>query len=577
MRLFAIIEEKNKNKVTQLYSEIRNGKLKFYGFAVQDGKPIRATDDIFKAINLLRLSSNKEFIGKREEFDVILDRESGLFHFFKDEKEDLEKLIMWNGTSASLVNQNDKANKRKKINIRSLLISTFTTIIIDTTVILAILSIPSIRLHIKGEYLDVPDTIAYVFSEDKDKFSKPIEAEDIRNYIYNTSGITNNKVKDFIWNSELINDVLPYYRGNYLDIFAKIRHYHLNIQDLTGSDIDDTVTGEYRQDDTLYVRDYDEDMFDPDSEEAKTTGHEYIHLLQTGSAYPFIAETSAELISREYYMHSSSSKDAYSYRQSCKYLMILMEIIGPEPIWDNAFRQNSTMLDDCVSAYLTEEDFMTFKNIMNLSPYCDEEALQAKFPELESLINKLYMKKYNINMYEDEMINAIINDVEYDRVYFCSSLMADKNSYYCAPKCLSFKEAMEQNIIKIYYVGPSRYEQFVTNDRKTHIETLSECDTSNVTFSEENWNGFVIKDNIEYSLEESEQLGFIKICYEEIDWEVSFEDYMKNPQNPGFRIYQYDKSIPCSVDEENRTVTVTERVSVPKISEKFNSYNMVIG
>lgn len=576
MKLIAIIEEKD--KVTQLYLDKINNQPKFYGFSVKDSKLEKPNDNVLSIFNYFKIGTNVESKGKMEDYDIILDRDSGLLHFFKDGKEDLEKLFMFNGTCADLTLRGYNSYKGKRKGILKIkfdkLIASF--ICIDLTVIMSVITVLyNSQLNINGEVIDPKISISYIFnSEEEELFSHAIELDDIRDYIYYKSEIKSEKVKDFLWNPELINDVLPYYKGTYLDIVSKIRHYGLNIE--VGLD-DENLSGEYRYGNTIYMQQFDENGFDENSYNAKTLAHEYVHLLQTTSGYPFVRETSAELIAHEYFCHSSSSKDFYSYSEPLKYLRVLMEIISPEPIWDNAFHQNSTMLDDSIRPFLSEKEFKTFKKIFSLHPYLQMEELISCFPELESILDTLHMNKYGFSMYDDAMINAILNNQEYDRVYFCSSLMQERESYVSTIS-MDISEAINKEIIKCYISTSITFEQFIDENypvliKRTILERLCECEIFNSYFDGTEWFGNVVINGESYTIKEAVQNGYVKINYYALTREVSAEEYLTNPNNPDYAFKSYKLDQNYSIDTENSKVyfNAPDKIYLPSINEKFNT------
>ncbi len=586
-KLIAIIEEIDENKVTELYLGEMHGQPKIYGFSVKDSKLEKPDDNILEILKNFKLGPNRESKGKVIECDAILDKDTGLLHFFRNGQEDLEKLFMWNGVNAELAIIGYKPYKGKKPGARKMFIKGIGAIIcMDIATFLFLISLviaTGIHLPINGEQITPRDVVSYIFTaEEENKFSHAIEAEDIKNYIFNESGIKNDKVKKFLWNPELINDVLPHYKGTPLDIISKIRHYCLNIEE----DKSDEHAGIYKYGHTLYMSKFDEENFDEDSYNAKTLAHEYVHLLQASSGYVFVHEVIAELVAHEYFCNSSSSTDYYSYNVACKYTKVLMEIIGPEPVWDNAFRQYSTMLDDSVRPYLTEDEFQTFRRIFNMSPFYQRELLEnGGYSELERILGILYMNKYESNMYDDPMINAILCDQEYDRVYFRTTLMESRESYaYALLEYMDFSEAMERNIIKCYIEEPITYEQFMDDNynapfgKETYIEKLCEYESIDAKFDGTNWVGTFVKNDVTYSIEEASKLGFIKLVYKALTREISANEYLDSPSNPNYSFQHYNLELKYRINEKSRKIFFNNpsKVYLPPITEKFKTSEVFI-
>ena len=83
----------------------------------------------------------------------------------------------------------------------------------------------------------------------------------------------------------------------------------------------------------MQVRDYELDM-QIDEENVATLYHEYIHLLQVNYDYRVLTEGSANIICEELFDQSK-----VSYPLEVRYTKILMDIIGPEPIWRYNFEE----------------------------------------------------------------------------------------------------------------------------------------------------------------------------------------------------------------------------------------------
>ena len=82
-------------------------------------------------------------------------------------------------------------------------------------------------------------------------------------------------------------------------------------------------------------------------EEFDTKCHEYIHLLQADYKYRYIVESCAEIISTEYY---NTTLD--KYEKAIINTKILLEIVGPEPIWKLNFAGDDTELVSIINENL---------------------------------------------------------------------------------------------------------------------------------------------------------------------------------------------------------------------------------
>lgn len=461
MERIAIIEEKELNRVTELFIDKINGKFEFVGYTINNqiiGEPSKDLLDVF---NLFVLGTNRKELPSQDGFERILDVDTDLIHYFKDGREDVYALLLNNGRCVNRSYKGYKPYKGKKNQIRQYIFNklpiAISVISFNLGLLAAAITVKNARIVIDGQRVDIIDGISFVCDfADEDRFKKDLEADDIRNYIYESNNLSP-RVKDFLWNQELVEDILPYYEGTFLEISTKIRHRNITLsQDLNKSD--DGIEGEYRFDNDLHLSNFDE-YADYSDEDYMVLGHEYVHLLQSNTGYPFLIESSAEIIAREYFGNTALSSSRIAYSRTCKYSKVIMEIVGPKGVWENVFSPNSTSLEDSMKALLSEEEYKDFIAIMNLHPYHDIEKLEKLYPRLEEILDIAYKNKYGISMYEDGLVRTILEGGVYNRVYFRSNLRKNGQDYYESTS-ISLKEAVEQGKVTILYSG----YQIVTYD-----------------------------------------------------------------------------------------------------------------
>ncbi len=557
MQLLAIVNDEKTNKITQLYFNKVNESIELAGFTVTGNGLEKIDENTMHVFGALLLGDNREMLGKHGDYDIILDKDSGLLHFFKDGIEDYARLFWKNGSSVSMsqvgkrLSEKDRKSLMRQIRIRNALFTGalyFTLGTLEVMMLLKIASLLGFRISYKEEPVDIFDGIGYFFSLSETEKFEAIDAEDIRNYIYD-SRLETDTAKDFLWCPELIDDVLPYYEGTPLEIVSRIRHKSIGAEDFTigenRSKGEEGCVGFYDYGNTLHVKGYESETFCKDSSEAETMGHEYVHLLQTISAYPFISESIAEIVNHEYFFKTASFEKEYSYSTSCKYTKVLMEIVGPVPVWKNSFTLNSDDLNRIVRDYLNEEDYDKFVEIMSLHPFYDSDKLDELYPVLEEILSKLYTEIYGGNMYDEGIIDAILHDRPHCRAYFNRVLMRRELAYYEFDQ-VSLERAYECGYVSAYYYGEISYEEYV--DDNFMPEATKYCEERTV-----------------YT-EDGGELNTTKVymfCYEAKSSEnlIRFENCeRKIAIMPG-----------CQIDEANGVVHFDEmqRIEVPSIGEKF--------
>ena len=126
--------------------------------------------------------------------------------------------------------------------------------------------------------------------------------------------------------------------------------------------------------------------------------HEYNHLLQSeGCEYNYLLEAWAELMSKEYY-----NTDIISYNEGVKNLMLLIDIIGPQPLFEMFYSNNNETLENILKYNLSNEDYKflidSFKESQLATNYLQENK------EIRLVLCRLYENINKQSIYKDENI-----------------------------------------------------------------------------------------------------------------------------------------------------------------------------
>ena len=266
----------------------------------------------------------------------------------------------------------------------------------------------------------------------------------------NTSTYLTEEEKAFLYNEDFLSDVVDTinYDNN---LKRNIGIYFNNIKIESFSDDTEDIEklfGYYDTEypSTIFIRDYDE-LTDVKKD---VIAHEFVHLCQDVMGYNLIIEASAEIISNEYY-----NTPVTNYLPQVKLLKKLMEIIGPEPIWNYCFTGDFTSIEERVRPFLTEEEYQEFLNDLTFD-YDDIDKNIPKFESLDRLLSKLYSATYDSDINDNIVITLINNDNRtLSRYYFNKRFINQENSYY-----LSYAEG---NTIYHYNIRDA-----IINGNKTH-------------------------------------------------------------------------------------------------------------
>ena len=147
--------------------------------------------------------------------------------------------------------------------------------------------------------------------------------------------------------------------------------------------------------------------------------YEYIHLLQANCDYTILTDGSAEITCEEFF-----NCQKHAYPLEVRYTKILMEIIGPEPIWRYNFEENSQALEEAIKPYLEDGEYKNLMQILNTNT----EVFPNHLENLNNLLKKLYYNKYGKAIYEDDHLKALLtyretlptleDELYYNRSYF---------------------------------------------------------------------------------------------------------------------------------------------------------------
>lgn len=515
------------NLKNNTWSELHIIKSKITGFTINNGALEKFNKNLFDTLNVFKISDNIRKLNQVEGYEVIYDIKNNYYHFFKNKKEDLQMFFLYNSTDALLYS----ASKGNKSFLRKFILASGITIYISFKIFTLFLTENNLIEQRTIELIPINDAFKNLVeisgskynSGMKIKFKTNITETDIKNAINESKYLTDSE-KILLWKPELIKKVLPYYMNTNSEMITLIRHNNLKIIKFTGSENND-VNGLYYFDNNLHVR---------NKNDIQAIGHEYIHLLQVNAKYKFILEASAEIMCHEYFLNSSDLSYPFAYSEACRFLKILMEIIGPDIILEENFLINTTALSDAIKPYFTENEYNEFLSIMSSSPYYDKETLeQGRYDKLLELLKILYKNKIGGNLLENELIKAIYFNLDYNRVYFNNSLK-NKDEYYTKIiNTYEVEEAYNQNMITIYEKHVNTKEEFEKFNGIKTIETLEYLD-----------NGVLVEKIIYFTLE--------KITYEEY-------------KNNHFKIIYIVPSPGYTYNPIKQVVTTNERPTLKKI------------
>lgn len=392
-----VAQIKTDKRIYSLYSDNiddnSSDSITIYGHYFENNKFYPLNNEVFDEFRKLKLGKNYKKIDTITEnnisYDVILDLDTNLKHYFNNGKENL-KLFLNNFTPVTIALSKD--NKDNKTNLKAIACAILTSM---NCTFLLYHSIPKliVSLDQPAQYQEVIDKL-----NDTPEFTM-----DIVKKVINSNPNLDEYDKNIILNEELLNFVIPYINMNE-SYRAELYNFILPNFTIKKEDIEEK--------DILGLRQCNEIILDTNKfnkhKNAKeyyidVLTHEFTHLMQTlGTNYSFIYEGVTEMLSNEF---SYLKKDpCNSYSENQKYIAILMEIIGTEPVLEYCFTNNENCIKEKLKPYLIDEHLNELLECFKI--YDDK----TNFNKVNNLLNEAFYNKYGLQIQESVLTNMYLND-----------------------------------------------------------------------------------------------------------------------------------------------------------------------
>ena len=390
-----VAQIKTDKRIYSLYSDNiddnSSDSITIYGHYFEKNKFYPLNNEVFDEFRKLKLGKNYKKIDTITEnnisYDVILDLDTNLKHYFNNGKENL-KLFLNNFTPVTITLSKD--NKDNKTNLKAIALAfSFLTCINNSFLLYHSISKPKISLDQPAQYQEVIDQL-----NDTPEFTM-----DIVKKVINSNPNLDEYDKNIILNDELLNFVIPYINMNE-EYRAELYNFILPNFTIEKKDIEEK--------EVIGLRGYNIIVLDTNKiNESKlyvdTLTHEFTHLLQpVGSNYSFIYEGVTEMLSNEF---SYLKKDPNnSYKKNQKYIAILMDIIGTEPVLEYCFTNNENCIKEKLKPYLIDEHLNELLECFKIS---DDK---TNFNKVNNLLNEAFYNKYGLQIQESILTNMYLND-----------------------------------------------------------------------------------------------------------------------------------------------------------------------
>ena len=553
-----IINIKENDTNTIIYIENKE----YYGYKFQNNDVKKNDIHILDDFKMFKLSKNYTKLKKYQRYEVYLDNNTGLKHYFYNNTENFYLFYLNNGydcISYSGKSSNHNLNNKKIFRLNNkIIICTFLGLM---------LAIGNINQLEQKSINSIND----LFNDYK--------TSDIKTMINSSLSLTKEE-KEFLYNESFINDVLEIVNDSYYEK-NKLRECFNNINIVSYNDIEhETKAGYYRTDtpNTLYIKNYTQ----IDDQKKATLAHEFAHLCQTVGSYNLIIEASADIITKEYFYKDYK----FAYTIQVKLLKKLMEIIGSYPIWYYNFTGDFSKIDERVSPYLTDEEYTKLLKDLTFD-YDNKEINEPKYKELDELLNTLYYRIYEKDIKEDEIISLVENeDPNLVRYYFNQQMINEENSFYQdyglgTYETISYKEAIDIGVITAYtisYIEISHEEAFkIIEDDTYYLRRDIDYHSHNISLHYSKYESKKVTisgiiDGIAYedaNLDDLVKDGIIEVTYYIIDRKnLTGTDY-ENHNYCDDELYITPTKY-VTINENSIDNLVPKKIYLPKIDTRYN-------
>ena len=472
------------NRIYSVFSDNINAENpKIYGYIYENNHFYPLNDDVFKELNKLKIGNNIKKIGDFESdnltFDVILDLDTNLKHYFLNGKENyslfinnFEDVIIADNKNIKYTDNLADKNKKLEATARFLKAASLSLLIlaegsfisklgrlIDNNSPIQTTSISnSIEIDVdKSEYLselmnNTPTLTAEVVSE----------------LIKNNKNITDSD-KGILLNSGIIEFASQYINEN-KEFAAKLYNVILPNFTIVEKDLGEELLGTWDSINYIIsinvelIKKYNEQNFYEEYKEVML--HEFSHLFQPPNDYYFLIEGCATIMDKEFHKiekvikvpeceynenigdyvqvgvlsKTVSSINEYSIVNNTKpkYTAILMEIIGKEPVIRYNFTGSIEPIKEELEKYLSIEDVNDLLEIYKktegfIGKTITEEQWQQNISNMYEIYSKFYYNKYNCSMMVNSAIDGYFNSLDgsFCKYYFnnCNERNYDSNLY----------------------------------------------------------------------------------------------------------------------------------------------------
>lgn len=442
-----VAQIKTDKRIYSLYSDnIENENIEIYGHYFENNKFYPLNNEVFNEFNKLKLGKNYKkidtIIENNINYDVILDLDTNLKHYFNNGKENAQMFFHNFKPLVVALSNNQKENLKYMAGLL-LIVLNFEIFAFNA-------------VHIKSITINQPSSYNRTIEQLNET---PELTVDIIKNIINSNPNLEGYDRNIILNDELLNWAMPYINMN-KEYRAELYHYILPNFKIKKENIEGNTLG-LRYYDKLVIDINKINNSDINSKDfyIDILTHEFAHILMSFNKYPFIDEGLTEIVTNEFAHYDKDPSNGYIRNQ--KYIKILMEIIGTEPIVKYCFTGDIGYIKHELISYLPEEKI---NNLIECFKMVDDD---ENFNKVESILKEAFYNKYGIQMENSYLIKYYLTNINY------FNNPTEKIQIHITETICTTKEYIDENNVKHEIEVAHDIDEYI-NDMPKEILLISQ-------------------------------------------------------------------------------------------------------
>ena len=410
--LVGILKDRINNIDSYLYYDFKIKK--FFGYSVTDSGITQNINVLNLFLKKILINENCKYVKKYKEYDVYLDVKENLFHFIKNNKEDYNMFIKINGREANLYKKKNnidyKLHISKKEHKQTLIITTTCSLVLSLVLSIIIpeigpalndISTPGFSNLVLEDIYEDQYNISKILGIDYGKLTY----EDAIRYIKTSKSISENE-RAFLLNEDFLKDIFELYKDSKMEYIINQRLKNIAVKSYSKEE--NTGTLGYWNSFFPNTLNLLKDIKADSDDYYNVLSHEYVHLCQANRELYLITESSAEIISHEYFGVKENS-----YMSACVFLKILIDVVGPKPVLDLIFKDDSMQLFNILKNNLSKD---SYKSILLFISQRPEKLKSSDYNKANDIIAELYENIYGTSIYDNRNIYMPTDDGDYSYI-----------------------------------------------------------------------------------------------------------------------------------------------------------------